>query len=521
MHDGTPGTLARMASALLAPLRFVDKFLNDTTMYRVVLYALLLLTGFAVAFGFTGVLSYSGVSLLVSLLVVCGASFVANVALSKLWRVPANKESWLITALILFFLFSPVMTAQDAWVLAAAGVIAIASKFVLAYRGKHVFNPAAFAAAAIMLSGQGAAIWWIGTGALLPVTLVAAFLIVRKISRSALFFSCVAVSFALAVALGLRGDMGVLESLWQHLLSWPIIFFASVMVTEPLTMPAKRFHRIAFGVIVGALSSWPIILGPVYFTPEIALLIGNLYAYAFSLRRRLTLRLKEARVIARDTYEFAFHVSPPLFFEPGQYLEWTLPHVQADDRGNRRYFTIASSPAEEDLLLGVKIGASRSTYKDRLLAMQPGDTLYAGQLGGDFLLPQDPKRKLAFIAGGIGITPFRSMIKHLSETKQKRDIVLFYGNRTIQDLAYAEVLEEAKDAIGLRALLCFNEPSGAPDGSLATIDEAAIRTHVPDFAERTFYLSGPSGMVDAFKGMLTRMGVHRSHIVTDYFPGFA
>ncbi len=318
-------------------------------------------------------------------------------------------------------------------------------------------------------------------------------------------------SVAVVVILGLTNGMAVSASIRQHFLSWPIIFFASVMVTEPLTLPPRLYQQILYGTVIGALSSWPLALGPVYMTPELALLLGNLYAYATGLRRRLKLSLQEKKVIARETYEFVFDLDRPLIFLPGQYLEWTLPHPQADGRGNRRYFPIASSPTEKDIRLGVKIGENGSSFKRALREMRPGDVILAGQLGGDFVLPNDPKKPLVFVAGGIGITPFRSMIKYLIDKGERRDIVLFYGARTEGDAAYRDILQEAERVIGLKTVYLIGE----------RFEASSVSRHVSDYTQRKFYLSGPSSMVDSYRSLLRTMGVPRSHVVSDYFPGFA
>jgi len=82
--------------------------------------------------------------------------------------------------------------------------------------------------------------------------------------------------------------------------------------------------------------------------------------------------------------------------------------------------------------------------------MKVGDTIVASQLSGEFILPADESKKLVFLAGGIGITPFRSQIKYLIDTKQKRDIILFYSNRTPADIAYKEIFDQAQINFGLK-----------------------------------------------------------------------
>ncbi len=221
-------------------------------------------------------------------------------------------------------------------------------------------------------------------------------------------------------------------------------------------------------------------------------------------------------------FEFVFTPERRLAFAPGQYMEWTLAHEQPDSRSVRRYFTIASSPADPDLRLGVKFYAPASTFKEKLFSMQPGEQIVASQLAGDFTLPRDLDRKLVFIAGGIGITPFRSMIQHLLDTRESRDVTILYANKTPADAVYHELLERAQRELGVKVVYAFSDPAAAlPRGCVRTITPEVIEREIPDHQDRTFYISGPQGMVTSFKDMLTGMGVGRTQIKTDYFPGFA
>src|SRR6185312_2239781 len=119
------------------------------------------------------------------------------------------------------------------------------------------------------------------------------------------------------------------------------------------------------------------------------------------------------------------------------------------DRGNRRYFTIASAPTEELTRLGVKFSAGGSAFKRELAELRQGDTIVASQLAGSFTLPRDPRRKLVFIVGGIGITPFLSMLKELIDKGESRPIIVLYGNRRASEIAYSDILDEAWDVLGI------------------------------------------------------------------------
>ena len=154
--------------------------------------------------------------------------------------------------------------------------------------------------------------------------------------------------------------------------------------------------------------------------------------------------------------------------------------------------------------------------------MKAGDTLSASHLAGDFVLPKDPSEKLAFIAGGIGITPFRSMVQYLVDTRDRRSAVLLYANKTADDIAYKEVFDRAEREIGLKTVHVLSGEAAPPPGMQSgRIDAARIAREVPDYRERLFFISGPHTMVDSFARTLREMGVPRRNIKTDFFPGFA
>src|SRR5260370_1410080 len=121
-------------------------------------------------------------------------------------------------------------------------------------------------------------------------------------------------------------------------------------------------------------------------------------------------------------------------------MEFTLAHPHSDSRGNRRYFTLASSPTENLVHLGIRFYDQGSSFKQAMFQMNGKTQFVAAQIAGDFTLPTDPSQKLVFIAGGIGITPFRSMLKYLLDTHQRRDIVMFYANRRVDEIVYKDVL---------------------------------------------------------------------------------
>jgi glycine betaine catabolism B len=503
-------------------IKTVDRLLNRVTMYRAVLYYLIGLLGIAVVLSFTHVLAYDPYAILFStafILAVCSAT---NWVFSRVTEVPANVESSAISALILALIISPISGYGDLWFLFWASVLAMASKYILNLRGKHLFNPVALGVAVTYLTINQSASWWIGNPTLLPFVLVGGLLVTRKIRRFKLVWSFMAAAVAVTLLGALASGQALTKAFSALFLYSPFFFFAFVMLTEPLTTPPTNGWRNLYGALVGVLFAPAFHLGGFYTTPEIALLIGNAFSYLVSPKSRLVLRLKGRRQISPVAWDFTFAPNRKLAFAPGQYMEWTLPHEEPDSRGNRRYFTIASAPTESELHLGVRFNNPSSSYKEALLELERNDEILAGQLAGDFTLPRDVKQPLVFIAGGIGITPYRSMLKYLLDTNQRRPVTLFYGATTVRDFVYKDVFEQAERKLGIRTIYIAEKTEGIQPGWIGLtglIKPEMIQTYAPNYRKAIFYISGPSVMVDAVKRMLRKMGIPDGQIRTDFFAG--
>ena len=522
-------------------LAFIDNFLNRITMYRLMFYYLIALLVVAAIFGAFGMLPINPAALAVSALIILAACWSTNKIFAAVFKAPANVESAYITAFILALIISPIAVAPfdvaGFWFLIAASVFAMGSKYILAINKKHIFNPAAIAVALTAVALNQYASWWSdGNLQMLAFVAVGGLLIVRKIQRFDLVITFFAAALASIMLFSFLAGLSFnpLVTAEKALIHTSLFFFAFVMLTEPLTTPPTRPLRIMYGLFVGALFAPSVHIGPIYSTPELALAVGNIFSYAVSPKSKFMLRLKSKRAIGADTYDFAFTTGDAaggkkIKFKPGQYMEFTLPAsgpLGADSRGNRRYFTIASSPTEPDLHLGIKFygrvpdemadaaSSHTSSFKKALLALKPGDMMMGGQLTGDFTLPHDPTRKFVFIAGGIGITPFRSMIKFLSDRGEPVDATLLYSNRTDDEAPYREVFDEAARTIGLKTVYVATGKQGRIGADLITRE-------VPDWKDRVFYISGTHAMVSELKTTLREMKVPQSHIKIDFFPGFA
>jgi glycine betaine catabolism B len=501
----------------------VDRFLNHITMYRLVLYYLLALL--AVALGVTVATDqpFTPLSLIFSTAVITAACWLTNWGFAKLLRLPVNVESIYITALIVALVMPPVELTDGLGIsaLVLASVVAIASKFILAIQGKHVFNPVAIGIFASAMALDMPATWWVGGNmTMLPVVVIGGLLIVRKVQRFAMLAAYAAANVAISLLTTSPDMYG--ETLYQTAVYSPLFFAGFAMLTEPMTAPSAKWPGLVYGAIVGALSSPAVHAGEFYFTPEIAFLFGNVFAWIVSPKGRFKLTLLRVEKVAAGCYEFVFRSSRPLAFKAGQYLDWTIAVAAPDNRGNRRPFTIASAPSSDEIHLGVKFYKNPSAFKKTLLEMKAGDTLYGSQLAGEFTLPRDTSEKLVFIAGGIGVTPFRSMLQEMINRRESRPVVMFYGNNTAQEIAYVDVFDRAERELGIKTVYTVADSAAASSNMhQGFVDTALIQREVPDFRDRTFYISGPRSMVVKFEQVLKDLGISRSRIKVDFFPGFA
>lgn len=509
-----------MVERILHPISdLIDRLIDKITMYRLLVYYLLALIGAAMAFAAFGKMPFPPLAIAESAAYLSLVCYVANKIFGYVWEAPTNPESCLITALILALIISPPASQQDYLFLTAAGGLAIATKYMLAIKKAHVFNPAAIAVVLTAFGAHQAASWWVDNTKLLPFVLIGGVLIVNKIRR----WPMVSVFFAaslVSIAIFNLGDPVV--AVKNTIEESAMFFLGFVMLVEPLTAPTTKGLEMIYGALVGFLMPPEVHLFGVYSTPELALVAGNVFT--FVTRPRINVHPKLVNVVSwgPSVKDFVFEGGPSKYL-PGQYMEFTLPHHKTDSRGARRYFTLASSPTEKQLHLGVKFYPQGSTYKKALVEIKPGTPMAASGLGGDFTLPKDKTKKLAFIAGGIGITPFRSMVKYMLDSGDNRDFVMLYSEKTRGDLAYADVFNEAQSRDRMRVIYTLTSPSGSEPAGFRNgkVTSEMISREIPDYLERTFYLSGPHNMVAAVRRELEDLGVPERQIRVDFFPGYA
>ena len=504
-------------------IAWLDRILGLVTMYALVIIGLSLVGVAALVLGLLGQISVAPLPLLASAAVLLLASYIANGVFGVIFRTKPQLSSMVISALLLLFIFQPTLDPAGLAVLALAATVAAATKYLLAIRGRHIFNPAAAAAFIVgsipALTGNTFVVWWIGTPALLPFTLIGALAILFRTRRMWLGAVFVVVATATWAITFVSTGQAFLDGIAFALLSYPTVFFAGFMLSEPLTLPPRRWQQIVEAVLVGGLFGISFDMGPISSSPQFALLVGNLLAFFAGQRRGIRLTYVGKRQLSPSSWEFEFKPAATVTFAPGQFMELTLPHKRPDARGWRRVFSIAAAPGDgTPVKFGIRMPERSSTFKKALLALEPGSKVTATSVGGDFLLPDDGS-KLLLVAGGIGITPYIAQLEHLRTEGAPRDVAVVYAISSKDDLAYTDELKRAGCAV---TVISRERPAGMPKGWKWVQSERMTGDQllqvVPDVRDRHTFLSGPPAMVGDLRKALHRSGVGLIH--TDVFIGY-
>ncbi|HLZ14778.1 MAG TPA: FAD-dependent oxidoreductase [Candidatus Saccharimonadales bacterium] len=212
--------------------------------------------------------------------------------------------------------------------------------------------------------------------------------------------------------------------------------------------------------------------------------------------------------LGADMYTFWFEPEHRVRYIAGQFTELYLPHESADGRGQRRWFSLSSSPTDPLLSITTRLPeGKRSTFKQQLSELRSGTELNFADPMGDFVLPKNPTLPLVFAAAGMGIAPVHSIIKYLAATGERRNIRLvqvvhspneFIFNETFAGLPHAQLASTRNERLTAKRLL--------------TLANAA--------ADTLLYISGPELLVETLVRELTHAGLAPERIIADYFPGY-
>ncbi len=477
----------------------VKAHIDQTTMYRTILYTLSGLAVWSVVLAFIGAIDFNPLSMVLSLAIVLASAFAVDRLLAYIFSVYPNVESIFITALIVYFLITPSGSSQSFVLLALAGALAAASKYLIVWRGRHVFNPAAAGVFLTGLLGVGYASWWVATPWLLPFVLTGALLVIYKTRRSDMVKYYVGASIAVILIGAIVQERATVDLVLAIFLSYPVVFFAGFMLTEPLTLAPRRAQRNWIAVVVAVVAYAQFTIGPLSASPEFALLVGNLVSFIIARRHGVRLTLVGRRKLAGDQVEYRFKPARQMHFEAGQYLELHIPHARADARGVRRMFTIASSPDKQEIRIITRHPHESSTYKKTLMKLALGTDVRATGVWGDFVLPRDRAQKLLLIAGGVGVTPFLSQSKELHS---ERNVMLIYAvNSRKEMLELPPVID--------RANVIVHE---------GAVDDTVLRRVAHNLSQYSVYVSGPPAMVDSVTDAASTLGA--VDIKRDFFAGY-
>jgi ferredoxin-NADP reductase len=233
-------------------------------------------------------------------------------------------------------------------------------------------------------------------------------------------------------------------------------------------------------------------------------------------------RVKEKQEVAKGTLLVTFDLlGEQVDFQPGQYFFVTLPDVgHQDERGLRRHITVVTSPNERGVL-GLATRLRDSAFKRTLSEVPVGTEVEVEPPKGKFVLPEDTSRPLVFVAGGIGITVFRSMLRYIREEGLSYRITLIYSNRDRESTAFLDELRELEGQLaGFRLLLTMtDDPSW--DGDTRRLDAAFFKEHLEgDLNDYTFMVAGPPAMVEAMQQELEESGVAEANVIASRFSGY-
>jgi ferredoxin-NADP reductase len=232
--------------------------------------------------------------------------------------------------------------------------------------------------------------------------------------------------------------------------------------------------------------------------------------------------IKEKREVAKGTLLVVFDLHGEAFdYQPGQYF-WVelLDPPYEDEKGPRRHISAVTSPTERGVI-GLCTRIRESAFKRSLAELPVGAEVEVEPPRGKFVLPEDASRALVFVAGGIGITAFRSMLRYIQDEGLPHRVTLIYSNRDRESTPFLDELEEIERTNPrVRLILTMTDDDGWP-GERRRVDANFFKDYLGnDLNDASYMVAGPPGMAEAATEELKKTGVDEHLISTDSFSGY-
>jgi glycine betaine catabolism B len=228
----------------------------------------------------------------------------------------------------------------------------------------------------------------------------------------------------------------------------------------------------------------------------------------------------EKREVAKGTLLVRLAVDDYPDYRPGAYFWVELPDRGLnDEKGLRRHISIVTSPTEPGVV-GLATRVRDSAFKLTLARLEVGDEVQVEEPKGSFLLPEDTGAKYVFIAGGIGITVFRSMLRYIADKALPYEITLVCSNRDRESAPFFDELGRLEGAVdGLRVVHTMTQDP-AWEGESRKLDAGVLRDHLGELGQYTFMVAGPPDMAKGVEAMLHEAGLPEERVLTDSFSGY-
>ena len=229
--------------------------------------------------------------------------------------------------------------------------------------------------------------------------------------------------------------------------------------------------------------------------------------------------------LTKDTYTFYFkRTGEERDFIPGQYFEIKLDIKDADERGNSRVFTISSSPTDLEYFT-ITTRIIQSSFKMALNNLEPGALVHFDGPWNDLNFDERDSSPHVFLAGGIGVTPYHSIVKYTEDKNITTPMILLVSWKNLDEIVFDDFFRDAQEKLPnftYVATLTEEDEMSADvwDGEKGRINEDMIKKYVTDIHNSKYFFAGPPAMVKALKETVEHMGVAKEKIIAEEFEGY-